>query len=273
MLETALPMNAAGLPAWGVMWLIAAGVFATAKVLTWRPVAPRLAPAASVGYLCAWPGLDPAPFLVRNGGASFLAVDWLSGLACMLLGIWLAGPARAGLESEQAVLSGALGMAAIVLVLHFGLFRLLALLWRSAGYDVRPIMDAPLMATSLVDFWSRRWNLAFRDLARQLVLRPLAPRVGAAGAMWCVFLFSGVVHDLVITVPAGGGYGGPTLYFLVQAGGVALQRSATAKRWRLDTGWQGWVLTAAFILCPVRLLFPSAFLTRVIVPFLDAFGA
>jgi alginate O-acetyltransferase complex protein AlgI len=226
-----------------------------------------------VGYLCAWPGLDPAPFLVRKGASFPLAVDWLSGLACMLLGIWLAGPARAGFESEHPMLSGALGMAAIVLVLHFGLFRLLAALWRTAGYHVRPIMDAPLMATSLVEFWSRRWNLAFRDLSRQLVLRPLAPRIGAAGAMWCVFLFSGVVHDLVITVPAGGGYGGPTLYFLIQATGVALQRSATAKRWRLDTGLRGWLLTAAFIVGPVRLLFPSEFLTRVIVPFLDALGA
>jgi alginate O-acetyltransferase complex protein AlgI len=164
-------------------------------------------------------------------------------------------------------------MAAIVLMLHFGLFRLLAALWRLAGYDVRPIMNAPLMATSLVEFWSRRWNLAFRDLSRQLVLRPLAPRIGAAGAMWCVFLFSGVVHDLVITVPAGGGYGGPTVYFLVQATGVALQRSGVARRRRLDVGWRGWLVTAVFVVGPVGLLFPSEFLTRVIVPFLDALSA
>jgi alginate O-acetyltransferase complex protein AlgI len=256
------------------MWLIAATVFATAKVLTWRPVAPRLALLASAGYLCAWPGLDPAPFLVRVRGASFpRLVGWVSGLACTALGLWLAGPARAGLGADDLVVSGALGMAAIVLMLHFGLFRLLAALWRLAGYDVRPIMNAPLMATSLVEFWSRRWNLAFRDLSRQLVLRPLAPRIGAAGAMWCVFLFSGVVHDLVITVPAGGGYGGPTVYFLVQATGVALQRSGVARRRRLDVGWRGWLVTAVFVVGPVGLLFPSEFLTRVIVPFLDALSA
>jgi alginate O-acetyltransferase complex protein AlgI len=261
----------ANCPAWAVMWGLAAVVFGTIKLLTWLPHAGRLRPAVAAGYLFAWPGLDAAPFLARQPDMLRPAwYDWLTGPAYLIAGVVLAGPVRALIGREHPVLMGAAGMAAVVLVLHFGLFRLLALAWRSAGYNVEPIMQSPFRATSLVEFWSCRWNRAFRDMARQLILRPLVPRLGATGATCCVFLVSGLLHDLVISVPAGAGYGRPTLYFLLQAVGVLLQRTHLARHWKLNTGLCGWLVTAAFLLVPIGCLFPPEFLERVIVPFIDA---
>ena len=85
-------------------------------------------------------------------------------------------------------------------------------------------MNWPLASVSLGEFWGARWNTAFRDLTYRFLFRPLARRLGPRGAL-SGFLISGLVHDLVISIPAGGDYGGPTVFFLVQAVGIVTERS------------------------------------------------
>jgi hypothetical protein len=119
------------------------------------------------------------------------------------------------------------------------------------------------------NFWGRRWNTAFRDLAHQIIYQPLARRWGARRAMAAVFLFSGVLHDVAISLPARAGYGLPTLYFLVQAMGVEIERSRFGRRWRLRGGLRGWFFTAMFVLGPACLLFHPPFLRKVVIPFLN----
>lgn len=270
MLPADATIDRASLPAWLLMCLLAGVIFAAIKLLTWLPEARRMPVPSALIYLFGWPGLDPMPFLASQPRPPHpSAREWLWAVSKSACGVALVGSGRRLVGDDQTVLAGAVGMAGLVLTLHFGVFHLLALTWRRAGYDVRPIMNAPLRATSLLDFWSRRWNLAFRDMAHRLVLRPLLRRVGPGAAMALVFLVSGVLHDLVISVPARAGYGLPTLYFLIQACGVPFQRSATARRYGLDGGVLGWIATAAFVLGPVGLLFPTPFLTGVVVPFLD----
>jgi hypothetical protein len=246
-------------PAWVTMWAVAAIIFAGCKWLTWRRT-PVPAPTwVHLGYLYGWPGLD-VPAFFRPTGNPYRPTggEWLFASAKTTFGIavvWFVSPLV-----PWPLLRGWVGMVGLVFVLHFGSFHLLSCLWRTLGRDARPLMNWPVLARSLSDFWGRRWNTAFRDLTHRFLFAPLARRIGPQWAVAVGFLFSGIVHDVVISVPAGGGHGWPTLYFGVQGGGLLLERKIGASR----------LLTAVVLLAPAFGLFHPPFVLNVVVPFLDA---
>ena len=133
----------------------------------------------------------------------------------------------------QPLLRGWVGMVGLILILHFGSFQIVALLWQTLGVKAEPIMSAPLHSTSLTEFWGKRWNLGFRQLAHELIFRPLYRTLGAGTASFLVFVVSGLIHDLVISLPARGGYGLPTLYFCCK-----VQESLSSVRG--SAGGSGW---------------------------------
>jgi hypothetical protein len=218
--------------------------------------------------------LDAAAFLAPSGrGTPPARQEWWAAWTKMIAGgIILWGLVR-WLPSEQAYLIGWVGMIGFIFLLHFGLFHLLSCLWRSLGVEARPLMQAPLLAVSVSEFWGRRWNTAFRDLTHRFLFRPLSAKIGVQGAFCTGFVISGLVHDLVISVPAGGGYGGPTLYFLLQAGAIFAERSRLGRRLGLGHGWRGWLFTAFTLAAPACLLFHPPFVQEVILPFLRVLGA
>jgi alginate O-acetyltransferase complex protein AlgI len=164
-------------------------------------------------------------------------------------------------------------MLGAVLVLHFGVFEIAALLWQSIGIDAPALMDVPLRAASLVEFWGSRWNTGFHQLARDLAFRPFYKKLGPGKAGFLVFLLSGLVHDLVISLPAHGGYGFPTLYFALQGAGVAFERSRAGRRLGLRKGRSGWLFMTVVTAAPAFWLFHPAFVLRVILPFMEAVHA
>ena len=87
------------------------------------------------------------------------------------------------------------------------------------------------------------------------------------------FLFSGAIHDLVISVPAKGGYGGPTVFFALQGAGMLIERSAFGRRNGLGSGWPGRLFVLAALIVPEGLLFHRPFVVGIIVPFMRALGA
>ena len=268
----------ASLPAWAAMWALCLFLYAGFKWLTWRramrDLRPRPAAVRSLVYLAFWPGMNAAAFLtcdqaVRRPPRG----EWLRAVRNMVIGaavIWGLLPALMAWRAWAAAWAGLVGIG---LLLHFGVLHLVSLVWRQAGLDAAPIMQRPAAATSLAEFWGRRWNTAFRDLAFPFVYQPLARRFGARRAMAAVFLFSGVLHDAVISLPAHSGYGLPTMYFLVQAIGVEFERSKLGRRWRLRSGVRGWLFAALTVLGPAWLLFHPPFMRQVVLPFLTALGA
>ena len=171
------------------------------------------------------------------------------------------------------ILVGWMGVIGTILTLHFGLFGLLSCFWRSLGTDAPPLMNRPLLSMSVAEFWGKRWNTAFRDLTFRFLFRPLQHRLRPQWALFFAFFVSGVIHELVISVPAGGGYGGPTLYFCIQASGVIFERSAYGKHFGLGSGCPGQLFTGIVLVMPLRFLCPNEFLTRVVMPFMKSLGA
>lgn len=257
-------------PGWVAMWTIAGGEFFALKFLTlaglWR-AAPRR---RVLGYLLLWPGMNARAFLGPEGPRAGRPAggELIFALGKMTLGLASLSWAVAQAGDATGRWPAWIGMIGIIFTLHFGLLHLGSWLWRRAGHDAPPIMRAPILATSLTEFWSERWNLAFADAARRLVFRPLARRWGAAWASATVFLLSGLVHETVVSLPARGGWGGPTLYFLLQAGGAWFERSRWGRAGGLGRGWRGWGWTLVVTLAPLPLLFHGPFASRVIEPFL-----
>ncbi len=265
------------IPAWGQMWLSAVLVYAVCKATVWMRLSDCSAPYwKHVALLLAWPGMNANEFVCNNSESTphrDLTCDSIWATASILLGAFLFWFVAPQLSSERDTLIAWLGMTATILMLHFGVFRLLANYWQSKGIDARPIMIAPWAASSVSEFWGQRWNTGFRDLAAQCIFRPVARRAGVASATWAVFLFSGIVHDLVISLPAGAGFGRPTLYFLIQAIAVQFEHGALAKRLGMRSAIGGRLLTLVAVLAPVDLLFHAPFRTNVIIPFMEALGA
>jgi hypothetical protein len=78
---------------------------------------------------------------------------------------------------------------------------------------------------------------------------------------------------LVISLPPHGGYGFPTLFFVIQAAGLQAERSRFGQAVGLGHGLRGWLFTALVVLLPAYGLFHPPFLRKVIVPFMKAVGA
>lgn len=168
------------------------------------------------------------------------------------------------------LLVGWSGMVGVMLILHFGLFQLLSSFWRANGIDAKPLMNEPVRSTSLADLWGNRWNIAFRDLMHRFLFKPLVPHVGPRGATWLGFAISGLVHDVVMSVPPNAGYGRPTLFFLIQAAGLMAERSSLGRRLGLGRGWRGWLFAKLVLIGPSPLLLHRPFVEQIVVPFVLA---
>jgi hypothetical protein len=262
---------------WKLMWILAVAIYAGCKAVTWMNAHIPHAPVwRQTAYLLGWPGMDATRFLKSISGpkcSMLLSNEWRAASAKVVLGaVLLFGVARM-IPSHHQYLAGWFGMLGIVLILHFGVFHLLSCFWRSLGFDARSLMNHPMRSTSLGEFWGQRWNTAFRDLTHRFLFRPLTSRIGPRFGLLAGFLVSGAVHELVISVPARGGYGGPTLYFAIQGAGTVVERSRFGRRIGMGSGWLGRAFMMLVLIAPVFFLFHRPFVIRVIVPFMQAMGA
>jgi Membrane bound O-acyl transferase family len=261
---------------WLFMWALSFAIFAGLKWMTWWKACPRAVHSRgrSLAYLVAWPGMDAETFLdplersVKPGPRQWLWAALKTALGVMLL--WLV--ARR-VPEQLPLLRGWIGLFGLIFLLHFGTFHLIALFWQAMGVAAEPIMSKPILSKTLSEFWGKRWNLGFRQLAYDLVFQPLHRKTGVAAASLLVFLASGLIHDLVISFPARGGYGLPTAYFVLQGLGVTLERSALGWQLSLQKGLPSWILMLIVTAGPAFWLFHPLFVLRVILPFMHAIRA
>jgi alginate O-acetyltransferase complex protein AlgI len=255
------------MPGWVVMWVSVAGVFAGAKLVTVGPRGRDVGMVRLVGYLMLWPGMDAAGFCGRRVVEKLRLEEWAMGMGRLVLGVGLVWVGVPALVARSEVAAGWVGMVGLALMLHFGVLHVLSLAWRTAGVDARPIMMSPMRARTLSEFWGGRWNRAFSDLMERHFLIPLARRMGSGNAILTIFFVSGLLHELVISVPARGGYGLPTIYFLVQGVGLLAER-----RWGMWKGPWGRVFAVVVAGGPVFWLFHPVFIHNVLMPMFRSIG-
>src|SRR5262249_19758335 len=158
-----------------------------------------------------WVGMDPGAFASSSMAPSQpRRAEWIAASLVTLMGLLLLWVGTRLLLNVSALAAGWMGMVGLILTLHFGSLRLLALGWRRLGVPVDPLMRAPWRSGSVAEFWGRRWNTGFHRLAHRFLFLPALAmgRNGgcrtATGKAWptlFLFLVSGLIHDLIITVP------------------------------------------------------------------------
>ena len=130
----------------------------------------------------------------------------------------------------------------------------------SLGCDLEPQSNKPYLATSLQDFWGRRWNLMVPAILRPAVYAPMrrvSERKMSSGwalfpGILAAFIVSGLVHELLFfylirEMPTGE----VTLFFVLHGVCTAVElavkkKTTVAQRWRLSPGVSR-VLTVGFV--------------------------
>ena len=220
-----------------------------------------------------WVGLQPRPFLpAHSPPGSEPRPTWRGFLLNLLTGavlMWgVAWLLPAGTPLLVRAWAGLVGLAFLRL---FATLDFWSLVFRRLGFPVEKPFVNPAAATSLRDFWGRRWNRIMSGMLRDLLFTPLARHVGVVAATAAVFVYSGVLHEFV-SVLARGGYGRPTLYFLIQGAGFLVEGTRFGRRFLVGSPLLGRCWMALVVVGPVALVVPPAFLVEVIVPVLREAG-
>lgn len=162
-----------------------------------------------------------------------------------------------------------LSLVGFSMVFHFGLINIMVFCWRIAGVNVVAPFRSPLLSKTLSAFWSKDWNYAFVEMNAIAIYRPLRHYVTEPEALILTFLVSGIFHEIAITCPVGYGFGGPLVYFACQGILVCLEKQFLFKFPKIMSAYGRLYLFLSLVL-PLPLLFPPAFVHRVLFFVVDA---
>lgn len=122
---------------------------------------------------------------------------WLIYFLCLMVLLKISQSYLAGLDSW--ITKAYLMVPTLYFSLEF-LGRTSALLFSTIGHKtIVDMHNAPWAATSLQNFWSKRWNVWVRDWILSLS-KPLA-KLGANKALFFAFMLSGVFHEMMVSLP------------------------------------------------------------------------
>jgi len=116
------------------MWILSFAIFISLKWLTWWRARFRIAHSSwrSAGYLLAWPGMDAEAFLDANQRVPTPPpTAWLWAIFETALGVILLWIVARSVPQGEPLLRGWVGMLGLILLLHFGTFQIVSLLWGS----------------------------------------------------------------------------------------------------------------------------------------------
>ncbi len=223
-------------------------------------------------FVAGWVGMRPSVFETLGGrplpGARRLILFGLSRVAIGAVVLLFMRTVRPHPSNEfLATLYTFVVLAALSLILHFGFLNISAGFWRTFGADTRMLFKAPLLSTTLTEFWGKRWNLAFSEMTSIAIYRPLKPLAGVRTATFIAFLFSGLLHEMAISIPVKAGYGLPMLYFVLH--GLLMLSEKSLSKIGVEIGkneFLGRLWIIFWLVVPLPLLFHKYFLNEIIFP-------
>lgn len=219
-------------------------------------------------FALGWFGMRPILFETLPSKSLDYLPFYSKGFSRIVVGILLLHLSRRAeiLFGEMFFLSDLLLLAGLSLILHFGILSLSTATWRLLGVNAPELFRSPYKATSLKEFWGRRWNIAFSEMTALIVYRPLKTKIGVEKAVAISFLVSGLLHEIAISFPVKSGYGLPMLYFGIHAVLMYLEGKLTILRKITSHPLlsHGWVM--ACLLIPMPLLFHNQFIHGVLIP-------
>ncbi|CAH2069866.1 unnamed protein product [Thlaspi arvense] len=141
------------------------------------------------------------------------------------------------------------------------------LVFITLGCDLEPQSDEPYLATSLQDFWGRRWNLMVPAILRPAVyfpVRRIAQRKMSSDmalylGFFATFLVSGLVHELFFfyfnrEMPTGEVTCFFVLHGVCTTAEVAVKKMTFVRRWKISP-MVSRLLTVGFVLVTSGVLF------------------
>lgn len=233
-------------------------------VLRGRGVVYRRSPLEWLVFFTVWPGVRPDRF--GEGDHEPDSATFVRGYTYVLLGIVVIIATVTLLPALGTTLTSWLFLFGLLAVVHFGVGCLLPFGLRLVGIDAPNLFARPGGSRSVGEFWSERWNLPFVHMNRLFLTRPLRPRVGIGVAAVVALLISGLLHELAISYPAGGGWGGPLVYFAIQAGLYWIEGQLSIPD---RSPWLGRLWAWVGVLGPLPLLFHGPFRETFLVPPLE----
>jgi hypothetical protein len=175
-----------------------------------------------VAFLLFYPGVDPDrayvpdPSVDRGRGV----LRFAAGLAEMLCAFALSTAAeRAGILAAGAFPAAWVRVIALLLLLD-GFGRTMSGVCRAMGTGADDAFDRPWLSRDLAELWGVRWNKFVGRALFHDVYRPWARRLGPLAASMCAFLASGLLHEVLYVLPAGGVPGRYLAFFGIQGAGV-----------------------------------------------------
>lgn len=183
-------------------------------------------------------------------GLLFIYFSWWLHYTSVISNVWM-----------EMILCSFILLAGLSLLLHFGILSIYAGIWRILGYKAYYLFNAPIKSTTLKEFWGKRWNKGFSEMIAISIYKPLKSKASNRLAFFIAFMFSGLLHELAISVPVNKGYGLPTLYFLLHACAQTVEEKINFKYAFLRRVW-----VISLLLLPLPILFHYYFLTDIIWP-------
>ncbi len=106
------------------------------------------------------------------------------------------------------------------------------LIFALSGKSSFPIHRHPFLATSLSDFWGRRWNLWVQDWLRDI--SRFTKRFHLGQRLFVTFFFSGLFHELMLNLPYWISFrrcyfGTMMIYFFIQGWGLWMEKKLFKK--------------------------------------------